>query len=322
MIPTRNITKVAVIGAGTMGSGIALEFARLGCTVSLVDLSRPLLQRGLTMARRASDALVAAGACPARTAKAALRRIHPTTSLKAACSNADLLVEAVSEQLTLKKKLFRQFDRLCPAHAILASNTSGLSITALARVTRRPHQVAGLHFWNPPHIMPLVEVTQAEDTDPATARQLMAVCDRMGKRPILVRHDIPGFVGNRLQFAVLREALHLLASGIASADDIDTAMTGGPGLRYALMGPLRTADLGGLDVFHAISSYLFADLSAARKPPPLMTKRVQAKQFGVKTGEGFYDYPPGAAARLVARRDRVLLNFLKVLKASDKRTNG
>jgi len=184
----------------------------------------------------------------------------------------------------------------------------------MAAVTRRPELVAGMHFWNPPHLIPLVEVTQGKDTAKRTVDLLMGVCRRMGKRPILVRHDVPGFVANRLQFAVLREALHLLEEGIATAQDIDAAMTAGPGLRYALLGPLRTADLGGLDVFAAISSYLFPTLSAARRPPGSLERLVRQGKLGTKTGAGFYRYPKGERERIFAVRDAVLPGFLKVLR--------
>ena len=150
---------MAVIGAGTMGAGIAGEFARLGCTVRLMDVDRERLRRGLKLSREAARALVQAGLITAAQSNAALRRIPPTTGLDAACDQVDLVVEAVSESLPLKQKLFRRCDELCPRHALLASNTSGLSITRIARSTQRPARVAGLHFWNPPHLVPLVEVS-------------------------------------------------------------------------------------------------------------------------------------------------------------------
>ena len=301
-----------------MGAGIAGEFARLGCDVCLMDMNADLLRRGLGIARRAAQALVHARRCTALQSRTALQRISTTTRLEIACQEADLLIEAVSENMPLKLKLFRRFDELCPRHTLLASNTSGLSISRIARATRRPRLVAGMHFWNPPHLMPLVEVTQGRLTSDATIRILMAVGHRMGKQPILVHHDIPGFVGNRLQFAVLREALHLLEAGIASAEDIDTAMTAGPGLRYGLLGPLRTADLGGLDVFHAISSYLFADLSSARQPPKLLTSLVKQNKLGAKTGIGFYRYSKADLQRTLALRDRVLLKFTDAINSQPR----
>ena len=309
-----DISKIAVIGAGTMGAGIAGEFARAGCHVCLMDLNDDLLRRGMERLDDAQKALVEAELLSAREADAALSRIVPLTDLKAACDGAELLVEAVSEDLRLKQEIFRRLDELCPKDAVLASNTSGLSITEIARATNRPDLVAGMHFWNPAHLIPLVEVTKGEGTSDAAAEMLVETCRRIGKRPILVRHDVPGFVGNRLQFAVLREALHILSEGIASAEDIDTAMTAGPGLRYGLLGPLRTADLGGLDIFLAISSYLFAELSSDTGPPALIDKLVRAGKLGAKTGGGFYQYAEAELSEIIARRDRVLLGFLRVLR--------
>ena len=309
-----DISRAAVIGAGTMGAGIAGEFARAGCGVRLMDIDEALLEHGMASVAAAQDVLVGAKRLSKRNDSAALKRITPTVDLAAACDGVQLLVEAVSEDLKLKKRLFGEFDRRCPPRAVLASNTSGLSITAIARATRRPRLVAGLHFWNPPHIIPLVEVTRGKETAAGTAKLLKDLCHRLGKQPILVRHDVPGFVGNRLQFAVMREALHILASGIASAEDIDTAMTAGPGLRYALLGPLRTADLGGLDVFAAISRYLFAELSADTDPPAVLPDLVAKGRLGAKSGAGFYRYGKKDGDAFLARRDRVLLGFLDVLE--------
>jgi len=313
------IRHVTVVGAGTLGAGIAGLFARAGYAVRLTDLKKDFLARGIAMVRSAQEALRKARLLTNRDSAAALKRIALTTDLEAACTGADLVVEAVTENIHVKTDMFRRFGALCPKHAILASNTSGLSISKIASATRRPKQVAGLHFWNPPHIIPLVEVTKGRHTSDSTAQALVRLCRRIGKEPVLVRHDVPGFVGNRLQFAVLREALHILEEGIASAEDIDTAMTAGPGLRYGLLGPLRTADLGGLDVFLAISRYLFPKLSATGKASPVMEHLVKTGRLGTKTGCGFYRYTPAEKARIIARRDAVLLAFLKTLKESKRR---
>lgn len=310
----QDISRVAVIGAGTMGPGIAGEFARAGCDVRLVDLGPDILRRAMKRLADAHQALIEAKLLSAPKAEAALKSIRPLTSLETACDQVQLLVEALPEDMALKQEMFRRFDALCPEGAVLASNTSGLSITEIARATKRPKLVAGMHFWNPPHIMPLVEVTKGKETSDSTAELVVEMCRRMGKRPILVRHDIPGFIGNRLQYAVLREALHLLSEGIASAEDIDTAMTAGPGLRYGLLGPLRTADLGGLDVYHTISKYLLAELNSDSSPPAVLAEFVEKGRLGAKTGGGFYEYPKEELGKVIRQRDRVLLGFLKVLK--------
>lgn len=309
-----DIKRVAVIGAGTMGANVAGLFARAGCEVRLVDQTAEFLDRGMNLLRAAQESLRAANLLTARNAAAAWRRVLPCVSLEEACAGVQLVVEAISEDMAVKQETFRLLDGFCPARAVLASNTSGLSITALAEVTGRAGRVAGMHFWNPPHIVPLVEVVQGRQTSAATARLLMDVSRRLGKRPILVRRDVPGFVGNRLQFAVFREALHLLTTGVASAEDIDAAMSDGPGLRYGLLGPLRTADLGGLDVFLAISRYLFPQLSADQQPSPILGDLVARGRLGAKSGKGIYDYSAGELGRVLSTRDRVLLEFLRVLQ--------
>ena len=315
-----DVSKVLVIGAGTMGAGIAGAFARAGCTVHLSDVDEDVVQQGLERLEEAQRVLVGAGAISSEEAVAARERIHVAVDLDGACDGIDLVVEAVSEDLELKRELFGRLDGLCPPQTVFATNTSGLSISQIAGATQRPAQVAGLHFWNPPHIVPLVEVTRGADTSDATAELLMAVCRRLGKQPILVRHDVPGFVGNRLQFAVVREALHILSEGIASAEDIDTAMTAGPGLRYGLIGPLQTADLGGLDIFLAISQYLFQELNSSAEAPEALSRLVEAGKLGAKTGEGFYPYSKEDLSRIIERRDRVLLEFLDILRGeADKR---
>jgi 3-hydroxybutyryl-CoA dehydrogenase len=309
-----DVTRVAVIGAGTMGAGIAGLFARAGCAVRLVDQNSDFLERGMTSLRAAQEGLRAARMVSARKAAAALKRVRPLTSLAEACPGAELVIEAITEDLKLKQQTFRDLDELCPASAVFASNTSGLSITAIGRALAEPGRLAGMHFWNPPHLIPLVEIVKGKQTTESTAEFLLEMCRRLGKRPILVRRDIPGFVGNRLQFAVLREALHLLAAGVASAQDIDAAMTAGPGLRYGLLGPLRTADLGGLDVFLAISRYLFADLNSEHQPPAVLSELVKRGRLGAKAGGGFYDYSARELPGLLAERDRILIGFLRVLE--------
>lgn len=316
------ISRVTVVGAGTMGSGIAGMFARAGCHVRLVDLSKELLDHAIARLRVGQEALVEAGLLLPRDADASIGRVMPTTDPAEACDATDFLLEAVTEDLALKQELFAEFHRLCPREAVLATNTSGLSVTAIAGATGRPDRVGGMHFWNPPHLIPLVEVIRADGTSDDTAEHLKAVALSLNKKPIMVRRDVPGFVGNRLQFAVVREALHLLQEGVASAEDIDTAMTAGPGLRYSFLGPLRTADLGGLDVFTAISSYLFGRLSVDREAPGILRALVDAGKLGAKSGSGFYRYSDADLGRFIRYRDRTLLKLTEVLEAEEGVNDG
>ena len=319
MTEADHISKVAVIGFGTMGAGIAQRFAEFGCDVVATDVGREQIDAGLALLGRNQQTLVEFGLLQAEQIEECKKRLKTCLSLDEATDGAQLVVEAVPENMELKQETFSKLDKLCEPDAILASNTSGLSITKIATAVTRPERVAGFHWWNPPDLMPLVEVVKGERTSDETAATLVALAERLGKRPILVQRDVPGFVGNRLQFAVVREALHILSEGIASAEDIDTAMTCGAGLRYGLLGPLRTADLGGLDVFHAISSYLFKELSAAQGPPDLMGEMVAQGKLGAKTGRGFHDYAGRSLPEIAAERDRALIGFLKVLKEQRRR---
>ena len=305
-----------------MGAGIAGMFARIGCRVHLVDLSDALLDQAMARLRLGQEALIEAGALHSRDADASVSRVTTTTDLAEACDGSDFLLEAVTEDLALKQDLFAAIDRLCPRDTVLATNTSGLSVTAIAGATGRPDRVGGMHFWNPPHLIPLVEVIRTGATSDDTAERLKAIAVGLNKKPIMVRRDIPGFVGNRLQFAVVREALHLLQEGVASAEDIDTAMTAGPGLRYSFLGPLRTADLGGLDVFRAISSYLFASLNVDREAPEALNARVADGKLGAKSGAGFYRYADADLGRFIRQRDRILLRLTEVLDAEEGVTHG
>lgn len=309
-----NISKVAIIGFGTMGAGIAQRFAECGYDVVATDTTRDQIDSGLALIKRNQQTLIELGMLEAEEAKQSKQKLTTTLSLEDTVHQAQLVIEAVPEEINLKLDLFAKLDKLCAPETCLASNTSGLSITKIASSTAHPDRVAGYHWWNPPHIIPLVEVTKGEQTSDETVSLLVEIAQRLGKKPIIVNRDIPGFVGNRLQFAVFREALHILAEGIASAEDIDTAMSAGPGLRYGLLGPFRTADLGGLDVFHAVSTYLFRELSTADKPSAQLSDMVKQGRLGAKTGHGFYDFAGQSLPDIAAQRDQVLLGFLKVLK--------
>lgn len=304
----------AIAGAGTMGAVNAGLLARAGLRVFLLDRTEEILHRGMAALEASQDSLVAAGRLTRREAREAETRVTAVTTLEAACVDVDFFLEALPEDAAVKKDLLARADALCPPRAVFVSNTSGLSITDLASATRRPERFAGMHFFNPPHVVPLVEVVRGERTADETAAFLLAAARAWGKRPVLLRREVPGFLANRLQFAVFREALHLLEQGFASAEDIDTAMTAGPGLRWGILGPLRIADLGGLDIFHVISGYLFGELSAGRRPPDLLGKLVAEGRTGAKAGGGFYEYRDGEAALLSARRDRILLHFLEAIE--------
>jgi len=309
-------TRIAVLGAGTMGAGIAQCLADHGRDVTLTDIDAAALERARRRITTSRATLEDAGLQTADASTEGDRRLATSTDLGESVAEADLVIEAVPENIDLKCRIFAELDRLAPPRTALVSNTSGLSITQLGQATGRPELVAGFHWWNPAELVPLVEVTSGESTDPQLIEQLIELATQLGKQPIHVRRDVPGFVGNRLQFAVFREALHLVEQGVVSPEDLDRAMTGGPGFRWGFLGPLQAADFGGLDVFHSISSYLWQDLGDATTPPPALEDLLKVDRLGTKTGGGFYDYSPEGLAELTDRRDRFLLGLKQLVDAT------
>jgi 3-hydroxybutyryl-CoA dehydrogenase len=241
-------------------------------------------------------------------AAAALARIAPATDLEAA-ADAQLVVEAVPEDPALKDAIFERLDRLCPPPAVLASSSGQPASRLVARVTHRERVVAA-HFWNPPQLIPLVEVCAGPETAPDVVPWLTGELRAAGKQPVVLDREIDGFIGNRLQFALLREALALWASGVASAEAIDLAVKASFGRRLAVTGPLESADLGGLDTFHAFASFLFPGLDRSTEPPAAMGELVQRGERGLPTGHGFYDWAARDGRALVARRVEELFRQL------------
>ena len=281
------IKTIAVLGAGTMGHGIAQVAAQAGYQAFLYDVSRDLAEKGV---RKISENLklgVDKGKVRPEERDAALARITPVDDLEAV-SRCDLLIEAIPEDLSLKRSLFKKLSELCAPTAILASNTSSLSLTDIASAARGPERVVGMHFFNPVHLMKLLEIVRAYQTSDATVQAVRGVGTRMGKQMIEVR-DRPGFASTRLGVALGLQAVRMLEEGVATAEDIDRAMELGYGHP---MGPLKLADLVGLDVRLAIAEYLYKELgSDAFRPPQLLKQMVRAGKLGRKTGEGFYKYP-------------------------------
>ena len=296
-----------------MGRGIIQCIASAGYEVKCYDVNETELKRSIPLIDTMQQVLVKAGTLTSDSAKQSLKRIRTFKDLTECLENTQLVIEAIPEILDTKLFFYSQIDKISKPNVIFASNTSGLSITQLAKATNRQDKVAGFHFWNPAHLMPLIEVTKGEKTSDDTAGLLLSFAQRLGKKPILVRHEVPGFIGNRLQYAVLREALHLVQEGVATPEDVDIAMKAGLGIRYAFLGPFETADLGGLDVFTNICDYLFKDLSSDDKPPSYMTNLVNSGKLGVKSGQGFYEYNNKTLAELLSERDRKLIKVLSVI---------
>ncbi len=278
--------RVTVIGAGTMGNGIAQVFAMHGHAVRLVDISAQALERGLETVKGSLARLVKKGAVTQDQADAALGRIAVATTVEAA-REAEFVVEAASERPDLKYSLFEQLDRVCPPETILSTNTSSISITAIASRTRRADRVIGMHFMNPVPVMPLVEVIRGHATSETTTRTVMDLARALGKTPVAV-NDYPGFVSNRVLMPMINEAIFCVMEGVASPEAVDTVMK--LGMAHP-MGPLALADLIGLDTCLAILEVLHQGLGDDKyRPCPLLRRMVAAGELGRKTGKGFYTY--------------------------------
>ncbi len=289
--------KVAVIGAGTMGNGIAHVFAQSGHHVSLIDVNAAALERAQATIERNLDRLVAKERISADDKTATLARLKTSTEMHGAVSDADLVVEAATERLDLKLKIFEQIDASAPAAAILATNTSSISITRIAAATGRPDKVIGMHFMNPVPIMKLVEVIRGYDTSDETTATVVALSQQLGKVPVEV-NDYPGFVANRILMPMINEAICSLHEGVAGVAEIDQVMK--LGMAHP-MGPLQLADFIGLDVCLSILRVLQDGFGQPKYAPnPLLVNMVMAGKLGVKSGEGFYTYTKGSKEIVVA----------------------
>lgn len=290
---------ITVIGAGTMGNGIAHVFAQYGFQVQLVDVQQTALDKALQTIGKNVDRQVAKGVLSEADQKATLERIQTTTSIANGVAKADLVVEAATENKELKLKIFKEIDQSAPENCILASNTSSISITAIASATNRPNKVIGMHFMNPVPVMKLVEIINGYATDQTVSEQIVALSKQLNKVPCVV-NDYPGFIANKILMPMINEAIYSLYEGIAGVEEIDTIMK--LGMAHP-MGPLQLADFIGLDVCLSILQVLYDGYGNTKYAPcPLLVNMVTAKKLGVKSGEGFYKYTPGSKELVVSER--------------------
>lgn len=291
--------KIAVIGAGTMGNGIAHVFAQAGFFVSLIDVSQPQLDKAIATIGKNFDRQIAKGTIGADVKDAALKNITTHTSIEQGVAEAELAVEAATENVQLKLTIFEQLSQFAPEGCVLASNTSSISITKIAAVTSRPEHVIGMHFMNPVPVMKLVEIINGYATKKEVTDTIVELSWQLGKIPCVV-NDYPGFIANRILMPMINEAIYSLYEGVAGVEEIDTVMK--LGMAHP-MGPLQLADFIGLDVCWSILNVLHDGFGNPKYAPcPLLTNMVTAKKLGVKTGEGFYKYTPGSKDLLVSSR--------------------
>jgi len=315
-----DIGSVCIIGSGTMGSSIALNFARSGLDVDLFDISDQALERGFSLIQTALGTLAGNGLTAKNDVPAILSRVRGTTDLGSAAADTAFVIECAPENLEIKQRVFRQLEAHFPNDTIFASNTSSLGPTRIASVLSWRNRFVAANFWNPAHLLPLVEIMPGEETSEETVQFTREILKRIGKEPVVLSREIPGYIGNRLQFALLREALYLVDSGIASKEDVDRAVKFGIGRRLGETGPLETADLGGTHVFAAICESLFSELCSSRDVSPTLLDAVRRGDLGYSTGRGLYEWPPEKLEQIQKDRQETLIEWLK--KDQDRKKQG
>jgi len=301
-----NSKHIAIIGAGLMGHGIAQIFASQGYQVSLLDVNDEFVAKAIENIRANLTLLVQNGVGRPEDIEPTIKRIRVTRDLKEAALAAQFVIEAVSEELDLKQRLFQEIDEICSSDTILATNTSVISITEIAEKAQKRHRIVGTHFWNPPYLIPLVEVVKGQDTSNEVMDATVDLLRRVGKHPVRVLRDVPGFVGNRLQHALWREAISIVERGIADAATVDECVKLGFGLRLPVLGPLENADMVGLDLTMAIHNYILKHLESSTEPAPLLREKVKKRELGFKTGQGFQKW----SMEEIQRSRRRLLEYL------------
>jgi len=303
--------KIAVIGCGTMGHSVALSAAWAGYDVKMQGVDTADIARALAGMSSKLKVLIQNDLINEEEALIIKNRVETVTTIEKAVEGTTFIIEAVPEKIELKQEVFKQLDSLCDVNVILASNTSALSPTDIASRTVNPERTVITHFWHPAHLIPLVEVVRGEKTNDKTVARSMALMTNMNKKPIEVKKEVPGFVGNRLQFALLREAQYILEEGIATKEDIDAAVLYSIGRRFPVTGPFLSADMGGLDVYTDISNYLYNNLSNAQQSAPSMEKLLNAGKLGNKTGEGYYQWDEAFSEEMNNSREKELIRYLK-----------
>ena len=306
------IQTVAVVGAGIMGHGIAQVCAQGGKKVILIDSFPEVMETAKTKIAKNVQLLQDNGLLRVRSVDDVMSNIEFTADL-ARAADAQMVIEAIPEKFDLKKDLFQNLEKICSPETILATNTSGIPITKIAAVTQYPARVIGMHFYMPAHLIPLVEVIQTDKTAESVIEQTFALLLAVGKQPVRVRKDIPGFIGNRLQHALAREALSLVEKGVASPEDIDTVMKTSLAVRLIFTGPIEQRDFNGLDTHLSVAEYLYPDLEDTKVPLAILSDKVAAGHLGLKTGRGFFNWEGQSAIEVNNRKNQNLISVLKLL---------
>lgn len=309
----RNCKKIIIAGAGLMGTSMAQIFAQKDFEVIIYDIAEQALQRSKDLIAINQSTQIKNNEITKETSDKLLNLLSHTCS-KDCFKDCDLVIESVIEKMEIKHSFWKEISEIVPEDAILASNTSGLSITKIAQAVKSPYRFAGMHWYNPAHLIPLVEIIKGDESATETVDYLYNLSAQIGKEPIRVNKDIAGFIGNRLQLSVLRESLYLVENGVGSYEDIDKCMKYALGFRYACLGPFEVCDIGGLDTFYHIADYLNEDLCRATEPQKTLKELYEKGEFGVKSKKGFYDYSDGKDEQAIRKRDDLYMKVAKLHK--------
>ena len=308
------IRRIAIIGMGTMGPGMAARLARGGLQVVAYDVAPAAIERARSMLGVAETVLDALGIAPPSTGAGAVRF---TDDIGDAVSGADLVIENVPENISVKADVYRAIDGLIASDTIVASDTSGIPITKLQAHISHPERMVGMHWSNPPHIIPMIEVIAGENTAPQTVTVIRDLIRSIGLLPVVVKKDVPGFVENRVLYALLREAVDLVERGVIDPEDLDTCVSWGIGYKIAVIGPMALLDMAGLDIYKSVSSFLNADLSNRGDVAPMVLEKTNASKFGIKSGEGMFSYTPEQTKALQGERARKLVAVRRILEGRE-----
>jgi len=305
------IKNICNLGTGTMGFGTALLFAMKGYNVRMYGRSEASVERGFSSIKSALKTYVENELVKESDIPQILGRIKGVTTLEEAAQDADFVIESIAENIEIKREVWAKIEKLTGPKTIFATNTSGLSPTAIQEALVRKENFVVAHFWNPPHLVPLVEVVPGKYTSQNTVDVTWQLIEKIGKKPVALKKEALGFIGNRLQLALLREALYIVEEGIATQEAVDTAVKYSLGRRLSTTGPIETADLGGLDIFYNIASYLNEDLCDSKQPSILLQQAIDKGTLGAKTGSGLYDWTPESLAKIKKTRENILLEWLQ-----------
>ena len=303
--------KIGIAGAGLMGASMSQIFAKFGYAVVVYDAFESALEKGKNLVALNQKTQVENGEATAAEAEKILAALQFTSNMQD-LADCDIIIESIIENLAIKQEFWATLSRTVRPDCILTTNTSGISINSIAKDIEGKHRFLGMHWMNPAHLIPCIEIIRGEATDDASTEAVIALAKAIGKKTTVCKKDVPGFILNRLQLAILRESIALVEQGIANVEDVDACMKYGLGFRYAAFGPFEVVDFGGIDTFHHIASYLNQELCRETDVQKLLDDHYNAGEFGVKSGKGFYDYSGGKDKEALQNRDE---KFMKIYKA-------